>query len=395
MDKPLRILAVVNTPWDPRLGAARVWIDLVEEWRKSGHSVEKYCLTDAFPAPTSSPRIAALRLTWFPFCAGRFVRRNAHRFDVIDALVGTLTFSKKSLRFNGLLVARSVGLYDLYERFERAAARRWPSSGKRKTLGRIFYGLFYKCVRAATHASIRHCDLLNLPNSDELRYLRDEIGSTRPATVQPYGLTRQHQQALLQAAVSSETRWRKKRVCFIGMWTPRKGAKDWGRIIQLTRARVPEARFLFFGTMAKDDTVLSDLGPGARECAELVARFQPDELPQLLSDCTVAAFPSYVEGFGLAVVEQLAAGIPVVAYDAAGPRDILHHSLPELLVAPGDVVRLSETIIDILTNDFPRYEQLRHRSAEAAEKFSWPPIARDTIEDYRRRLALLPQSDET
>jgi len=120
----LRILAVVNTPWDPRLGAARVWIDLAEEWRKSGHLVEKYCLTDAFPVPTSSPRISALRLTLFPFCAARFIRRNAHRFDVIDALAGTLISSKKSLRFSGLLVARSVGLYDLYEKFEQTAARR-------------------------------------------------------------------------------------------------------------------------------------------------------------------------------------------------------------------------------------------------------------------------------
>jgi len=167
------------------------------------------------------------------------VRRNAHRFDVIDALAGTLPFSKKSLRFNGLIVARSVGLYDLYEKFERVAARRWPEPGKGKILGRIFYGLFYKGVRIATHASIRHCDLLNLPNSDELRYLRDEMGSTRPATVQPYGLTRVHRQGLLQAAASGETRLRKKRICFIGMWTPRKGAKDWSRIIHLIRARLP------------------------------------------------------------------------------------------------------------------------------------------------------------
>src|SRR5204862_5568157 len=110
--------------------------------------------------------------------------------------------------FDGLLVARSVGLYDLYEQFERVAAARWPSSSKRKILGRIFYGLFYKGVRAATHASIRHCDLLNLLNSEELRYLRDEIGSTRPAIVQPNGLANEHRQALLQAAASSETRLR-------------------------------------------------------------------------------------------------------------------------------------------------------------------------------------------
>ena len=395
MDKPLRILAVVNTPWDPRLGAARVWIELAEEWTKAGHTVEKYCLTDAFPMPASSPRISALRHTWFPFCAAGFVRRNAHRFDVIDALAGTLVFSKKSLRFNGLLVARSVGLYHLYQNFERAAARRWPSSSKGSILGRMFYGLFYKGGHAATRASIRYCDLLNLPNSDELRYFRDEIGSSRPAIVQHYGLTKGHRQALLQASAPSETRWQKKKICFIGMWTPRKGAKDWGRIIRLIRARVPESRFLFLGTMAEDDTVMSDLDAGAREFVELVARFQPNELPQLLSDCAVAAFPSYVEGFGLAVVEQLAAGIPVVAYDAAGPRDILHHGLPELLVGPGDVVRFSETIIDILTSDFSRYEQLRNRSAQTAENFSWPLIARDTIEEYRRSLALLRPPHDT
>ena len=391
----MRILAVVNTPWDPRLGAARVWIDLAEEWSKAGHLVEKYCLTDAFPVPTSSPRLSALRLTWFPFCAARFIRRNAHRFDVIDALAGTLVASKKSLRFSGLLVARSVGLYDLYAKFERAAAKRWPSSRKGNIFGRMFYGLFYKGVRAATHASIRHCDLLNLPNSDELSFLRDETGVSRPAMVQPYGLTTKHRQTLLQAAASSEARWLKKKICFIGMWTPRKGAKDWGQIIRLVRARVPEAHFLFLGTMAEDDTVRSDLGPGASEWVELVARYQPDALPQLLSDCSVAAFPSYVEGFGLAVVEQLAAGIPVVAYDVAGPRDILHHSLPELLVAPGDIDRFSEAIIDILTNDVSRYEQLRHRSAQAAEAFSWPPIAHNTTEEYRRRFALLRQANET
>jgi glycosyltransferase involved in cell wall biosynthesis len=395
VNKPLRILAVVNTPWDPRLGAARVWIELAEEWRTSGHVVENYCLTDAFPVPTSSPRISALRLTWFPFCAAKFIRRNAHRFDVIDALAGTLTCSKKSLRFRGLLVARSVGLYDLYEKFERDAARRWPSPRNGKILGRIFYGLFFKGVRAATHASIRHSDLLNLPNSDERRYLRDEAGFTRPAMVQPYGLAREHQESLSQAAASSESRWRNKTVCFIGMWTPRKGAKDWGRIIRHIRARVPEARFLFLGTMAPDERVLNDLGPGVGDFVELVERFQPDELPKLLSDCAVAGFPSYVEGFGLAVVEQLAAGIPVVAYNVTGPRDILHDSLPELLVASGDVVGFSETIVEILTNDFSRYEQLRHRCARAAEKFSWSPIARDTIEEYRRRLALLRQANET
>src|SRR3954467_6697037 len=156
MDKPLRILAVVNVPWDPRLGAARVWIELTEEWRKAGHHVEKFCLTDAFPEPASSPAHAALRLIGFPLRAARFIRENAERFDVIDALVATVPYSKKSLGFRGLLVARSVGLFHLYEKFERMAAERWAPIKKAKLLGRPFYWFFGQRVRAASRASVRH-----------------------------------------------------------------------------------------------------------------------------------------------------------------------------------------------------------------------------------------------
>lgn len=95
MEKPLRILAVVNVPWDPRLGAARVWIELADEWRKAGHHVEKFCLTDAFPEPASSGWHAAVRLLGFPQRARKFIRENAAEFDIIDALIGTLPFSIK------------------------------------------------------------------------------------------------------------------------------------------------------------------------------------------------------------------------------------------------------------------------------------------------------------
>ena len=32
-DKSLRILVIVNLPWDSRLGATRVWMELAEQWR--------------------------------------------------------------------------------------------------------------------------------------------------------------------------------------------------------------------------------------------------------------------------------------------------------------------------------------------------------------------------
>ena len=386
MDQPLRILAIVNLPWDPRLGAARVWIELTEEWSKAGHVVEKFCLTDAFPTPAASPALAAFRLIMFPYLAARFVRENADRFDVIDALVGTLPFSKRSLRFHGLLVARSVGLYRLYEKFERDAARRWPPSSKGKLIGRPFYWFFSRRARATSESSVRHCDVLNIPNSDELLCVRDEMQSAKPAVVQPYGLAPARRQALVDAASPAETRWRKKRVVFLGMWSARKGARDWGQIIRQIRARVPDACFLFLGTMIDTKQVWNDLEFGPVDFVETVPQFNPDELPRLLSDCAVGAFPSYVEGFGMAVVEQLAAGLPTVAYDAPGPRDILRDDFPELLVAPGDVARFSETVSKIFEQGSGAYQELSERSALTALRFSWPTIAHDTAVEYRKHL---------
>jgi len=384
--RPLRILVIVNGEWDPRFGAVRVWIELAAEWTKAGNLVEKFCLTDAFPRTTKSSALAAFRLLLFPFRAARFVRANADRFDVIDAHIGVLPFSKKSLRWKGLLVARSVGFYRLYEKFEKAAAKRWPPADKGKLSGRIFYSFFKKRVRAASEASVKYCDLLNLPNRAELACVRNEMQLTKPAMVQPYGLAPSRHRALSSIANSVESRWRAKKVCFLGMWSARKGAHDWGQIIQGIRARVPSARFLFLGTMVEDRLVLNDLNLGVPDFLELVPQFAPDDLPGLLTDCTVGAFPSYVEGFGLAVIEQLAAGLPTVAYDAPGPGEVLRDALPDLLISPGDIPSFSEAVATILERDLASYQDLCQRSANVAEQFSWPRIAQNTLEEYRLRL---------
>ena len=137
MQKPLRILTIVNLPWDPRLGAARVYVDLAEQWKKAGHVVEKFCLTNAFPKPTNSRGLRALRQVLFPRRAARFVRQHAAEFDVIDALIGALPFHKSNLRFAGLVVARSVGLHRAYDQFGRFSQEKWPDQPRGKFLGRF------------------------------------------------------------------------------------------------------------------------------------------------------------------------------------------------------------------------------------------------------------------
>jgi glycosyltransferase involved in cell wall biosynthesis len=385
-NQPLRILVMVNLPWDSRLGAVRVYLELAEQWRASGHVVEKYSLSDAFPGASASAVKFALRQVLFPYKAAAFIRKNGPRFDVVDALIGVLPFSKKKLGFQGLLVARSVGLYRLYEEFDRSVEKRWPGRPKGKFLGRIFYALTRRRLLNASDRAVRQADLINLPNEEEAVCLRRDRGAGLPLLVQPYGLTVAQRREFLQAAAAAPIRLAQKRICFIGMWGARKGARDWSEIIRRIRARVPGAQFRFLGTMVDSKVVLGDLQLDTLDGIEFISDYQPDDLPGLLADCTVGAFPSYVEGFGLAVLEQLAAGIPTIAYDTAGPRDLLGGRLSELLVPIGDIPAFTERISAILQLDPVPYQELFERSAEAVAEFSWPAIAEATLRAYRAAL---------
>ena len=387
--RPLRILVVVNLRWDARLGAVRVYMELAEQWRAAGHVVDHFSLSDAFPNARDSRAGFALRQVFFAYKAAAFVKRKRARYDVIDALIGSLPASKEKLRFNGLLVARSVGLYRLYDRFERSAHHRWPRRSRGRFLGRILYTLTRRRLMHASDKAVKHADLVNLPNENEAACLRRETASDRPVIVQPYGLTDERRRALLQAAAPADVRLAQKKISFVGMWAGRKGSHDWGRIVRRIRQEIPNARFCFLGTMVDAHTILSDLGLESSAGIELISDYSPVDLPNLLADCSVGAFPSYVEGFGLAVLEQLAAALPTVAFDVAGPRDILGARLPELLVPSGDVDAFANVICKILELDQPFYQRLSERSAEAAVQFNWSKIADDTLHVYRRGLRSL------
>src|SRR5260370_20339401 len=218
MNKPLRILGIVNLPWDPRLGAARVWFELSEQWKKAGHKIDRFCLSDAFPKPTRSRALSAWRQSVFSYRAARFVRRNAGKFDVIDCLIGALPFSKKSLRFKGLLVGRSIGLYLAYEQFIRFSRQRWPDQPRGKFIGRLFYTFTSWLLRRSADRALAHCDLFNVPNEDERRSLKERCPRTKVIAL-PYGLNEAERAALAAAARPASERLARKEICFLGMWS--------------------------------------------------------------------------------------------------------------------------------------------------------------------------------
>jgi glycosyltransferase involved in cell wall biosynthesis len=64
------------------------------------------------------------------------------------------------------------------------------------------------------------------------------------------------------------------------------------------------------------------------------------------ASCFVSASP--VESFSMVVAEALAYGLPVVAYDSPGPREVLAHGRYGTLVTPGDEAALGHAIFRAL-----------------------------------------------
>jgi glycosyltransferase involved in cell wall biosynthesis len=226
--------------------------------------------------------------------------------------------------------------------------------------------------------------LLNLPNEEEKRTL-EQLSIAAPAIVLPYGLNEIERAALAGAAQSARDRLARKEICFLGMWSVRKGSRDWPEIVRAILSAEPSARFAILGTMTDDATVFRDLQLSSREGVRCVAQYDPRELAKLIAGCTVGLFPSYIEGFGISVIEQLAAGIPTICYDVPGPRHIFGGNA-QFLVPAGNAKALAERALQVLRMNENDYNSLSADCRRIAERFRWERIAGDTIREYETAL---------
>ena len=107
----------------------------------------------------------------------------------------------------------------------------------------------------------------------------------------------------------------------------------------------------------------------------------PDALlPGLYAGAELFALPSHYEGFGLPVLEAMAAGVPVVAADAA--------ALPETaggaaLLVPPDGEAFRDALAALL-GDAAERERLRAAGRRRAAGFTWEATARGVDAVLRR-----------
>lgn len=89
-------------------------------------------------------------------------------------------------------------------------------------------------------------------------------------------------------------------------------------------------------------------GMGIAERVTFLGQVDEARLSELLGTASIALFPSRGEGFGLALVEALAAGLPVVANDIPAHREVLGEDLTACLVNFGQPETAAARIANLL-----------------------------------------------
>ena len=147
----------------------------------------------------------------------------------------------------------------------------------------------------------------------------------------------------------------------------------------------PEPKLLMVGPLQEDREY-----PRLRRCiAEqgvetsviMPGYVKDDELLQLYALSRVFVFPSLYEGFGLPVLEAMAAGVPVVSSGTSSMPEVLGDA--GLIVDPSDARAAAESVCSIIENE-ELARSLAERGRRRARLFTWQRTGDLTLGAYER-----------
>jgi glycosyltransferase involved in cell wall biosynthesis len=156
-----------------------------------------------------------------------------------------------------------------------------------------------------------------------------------------------------------------------------KGHEHFLEVIQLAHARFPKLQVLLIGRNDLGGSLESAIRERGLSSIVKSLGYQPS--PELLvREARVSALPSQqIEGCPTSVLESMSIGVPVVAYDVGGLKEIIENDRTGVLVPLGDARGFANALVNLLTD-----EEFNDRLGLAArttvqQRFSIRACARD------------------
>lgn len=173
---------------------------------------------------------------------------------------------------------------------------------------------------------------------------------------------------------------------FIGRITGDKGINELFSAYRRLLHERSSTYLMLVGFMEKADSVDEELYQWAQNEKRVLFCDYTKVVEQYIAAMDVYILPSYREGFGSAVVEAEAMGVPVIVSDIPGPTDAMIENETGLVVKKADPDSLYEAMLDLKDD-----EQKRQRFGKAAQlfaegKFEQTRLFEHILEDRKRLL---------
>lgn len=157
-------------------------------------------------------------------------------------------------------------------------------------------------------------------------------------------------------------------------------------IRRLSRMRNGSVRFLLSGAFP-EDLQMELRTAGLLDKVHVPGHVAWSEILGCVKACDAGVSPTLIENFSMAIIEAMAMGVPVVAFDTGGNREIISHGQSGWIVPYLDVDALVERALQCLQNPGQRAEMSRAAAAGMSQLLA-PDRLLALYEDLFRQLQL-------
>jgi glycosyltransferase involved in cell wall biosynthesis/SAM-dependent methyltransferase len=226
--------------------------------------------------------------------------------------------------------------------------------------------LSLRLARALQRIALRRAKLLISPSYAHAREIQTELGPLRPPIVVVPNSVAPAAQDVNGHKRNSKT------VLYAGRIEKRKGIETFLRAAAQTAQAVPESRFIIAGDFHSSISRNEFEKLLQRNClndnVEVLGPLNREKLSELYQHASIAVLPSHYESFGLAALEPMTFGTPVIAADSSALPEVVVPGVTGELVPPGNVSRLASAMITLL-QDPDRCARMGKAGTEHAANF--------------------------
>lgn len=117
-----------------------------------------------------------------------------------------------------------------------------------------------------------------------------------------------------------------------------------------------------------------------------IAAQDHDNLMPYYASASLLVLPSIYESFGMAALEAMATGTPVIASAVGGLTYLVEDGVTGYLIPSRDPIALAERIVTLLSLSTEQYTEMRQAALDRAQEYAWSRIVDDLLATFEEVL---------